>query len=176
MNPLMTSLRVDCPGQRPGRPICWWSVRELVDSIGYNRAGILGAWAIAPPHCCFWRCPTILNIFLDLALVLAVPLGVLGVALGTVIAQLCSWLFGIWYINRGYPLAIHPFNGIFDRKLFCEIIRIGLPSGIQMSLVAWAPWAYSPRSTATERPSPLASTWAINWNPVLMPVKAWPPL
>ena len=74
---------------------------------------------------------------LNLALVLAVPLGVLGVALGTVIAQLCSWLFGIWYINRRYPqLAIHPFNGIFDRKLVCEIIRIGLPSGIQMSLVA----------------------------------------
>ena len=85
----------------------------------------------------FLAVSTILNIFLDLALVLAVPLGVLGVALGTVIAQLCSWLFGIWYINRRYPqLAIHPFNGIFDRKLFCEIIRIGLPSGIQMSLVA----------------------------------------
>ena len=46
-------------------------------------------------------------------------------------------LFGIWYINRNYPaLAIHPFSGIFDRKLFAEIIRIGLPSGIQMSLVA----------------------------------------
>lgn len=58
-------------------------------------------------------------------------------ALGTVIAQACSWLFGIWYINRNYPaLAIHPFSGIFDRKLFAEIIRIGLPSGLQMSLVA----------------------------------------
>ena len=110
----------------------------LVGSIGYNlNAGILGGMGNSSTTLLFLAVSTILNIFLDLALVLAVPLGVLGVALGTVIAQLCSWLFGIWYINRRYPqLAIHPFNGIFDRKLFCEIIRIGLPSGIQMSLVA----------------------------------------
>ena len=134
----MTVLRVD--------PAAWTETRTyllvvcagLVGSIGYNlNAGILGGMGNSSTTLLFLAVSTILNIFLDLALVLAVPLGVLGVALGTVIAQLCSWLFGIWYINRRYPqLAIHPFNGIFDRKLFCEIIRIGLPSGIQMSLVA----------------------------------------
>ena len=108
VHPLMTVLRVDPAAWAETRTYLLVVCAGLVGSIGYN-----------------------------LALVLAVPLGVLGVALGTVIAQLCSWLFGIWYINRRYPqLAIHPFNGIFDRKLFCEIIRIGLPSGIQMSLVA----------------------------------------
>ena len=138
VHPLMTVLRVD--------PAAWTETRTyllvvcagLVGSIGYNlNAGILGGMGNSSTTLLFLAVSTILNIFLDLALVLAVPLGVLGVALGTVIAQLCSWLFGIWYINRRYPqLAIHPFNGIFDRKLFCEIIRIGLPSGIQMSLVA----------------------------------------
>ena len=138
VNPLMTVLRVDPAAWAETRTYLLVVCAGLVGSIGYNlNAGILGGMGNSSTTLLFLAVSTILNIFLDLALVLAVPLGVLGVALGTVIAQLCSWLFGIWYINRRYPqLAIHPFNGIFDRKLFCEIIRIGLPSGIQMSLVA----------------------------------------
>ena len=138
VNPLMTVLRVDTAAWAETRTYLLVVCAGLVGSIGYNlNAGILGGMGNSSTTLLFLAVSTILNIFLDLALVLAVPLGVLGVALGTVIAQLCSWLFGIWYINRRYPqLAIHPFNGIFDRKLFCEIIRIGLPSGIQMSLVA----------------------------------------
>ena len=138
VHPLMTVLRVDPAAWAETRTYLLVVCAGLVGSIGYNlNAGILGGMGNSSTTLLFLAVSTILNIFLDLALVLAVPLGVLGVALGTVIAQLCSWLFGIWYINRRYPqLAIHPFNGIFDRKLFCEIIRIGLPSGIQMSLVA----------------------------------------
>ena len=138
VNPLMTVLRVDPAALAETRTYLLVVCGGLIGSIGYNlNAGILGGMGNSSTTLLFLAVSTILNIFLDLALVLAVPLGVLGVALGTVIAQLCSWLFGIWYINRRYPqLAIHPFNGIFDRKLFCEIIRIGLPSGIQMSLVA----------------------------------------
>lgn len=138
VHPLMTVLRVDPAAWAETRTYLLVVCAGLVGSIGYNlNAGILGGMGNSSTTLLFLAVSTILNIFLDLALVLVVPLGVLGVALGTVIAQLCSWLFGIWYINRRYPqLAIHPFNGIFDRKLFCEIIRIGLPSGIQMSLVA----------------------------------------
>ena len=138
VHPLMTVLRVDPAAWAETRTYLLVVCAGLVGSIGYNlNAGILGGMGNSSTTLLFLAVSTILNIFLDLALVLAVPLGVLGVALGTVIAQLCSWLFGIWYINRRYPqLAIHPFNGIFDRRLFCEIIRIGLPSGIQMSLVA----------------------------------------
>lgn len=138
VGPLMTVLRVD--------PAAWAETRTyllvvgagLIGNIGYNlNAGILNGVGNSSTTLLFLMVSTVLNILLDLTLVLAVPLGVLGVALGTVIAQACSWLFGIWYINRNYPqLAIHPFSGVFDRKLFWEIIRIGLPSGIQMSLVA----------------------------------------
>ena len=78
-----------------------------------------------------------LNIILDLTLVLWAGLGVLGVALGTIISQAFSWLFGLFYINRRYPqIAIHPFSRRFDRQLFRQIMGIGLPAGIQMSLVA----------------------------------------
>ncbi len=117
VHPLMTVLRVDPAAWAETRTYLLVVCAGLVGSIGYNlNAGILGGMGNSSTTLLFLAVSTILNIFLDLALVLAVPLGVLGVALGTVIAQLCSWLFGIWYINRRYPqLAIHPFNGIFDR-------------------------------------------------------------
>ena len=64
-------------------------------------------------------------------------LGVLGVALGTIISQAFSWLFGVFYIRRRYPqISIRPFCRRFDRQLFTQIMGIGLPAGIQMSLVA----------------------------------------
>ena len=138
VEPLMTVLRVDPAAWAETRTYLLVVCAGLIGNIGYNlNAGILNGVGNSSTTLLFLMVSTVLNILLDLTLVLAVPLGVLGVALGTVIAQACSWLFGIWYINRNYPqLAIHPFSGVFDRKLFWEIIRIGLPSGIQMSLVA----------------------------------------
>lgn len=138
VGPLMTVLRVDPAAWAETRTYLLVVCAGLIGNIGYNlNAGILNGVGNSATTLLFLMVSTVLNILLDLTLVLAVPLGVLGVALGTVIAQACSWLFGIWYINRNYPqLAIHPFSGVFDRKLFWEIIRIGLPSGIQMSLVA----------------------------------------
>lgn len=124
----------------------------LIGSIGYNlNAGILGGMGNSSTTLLFLAVSTILNIFLDLALVLAVPLGVLGVALGTVIAQLCSWLFGIWYINRRYPqLAIHPFNGSSTANCSVRSSALACPAVSRCLWWPWAPWAYSPRSTATE--------------------------
>ena len=64
-------------------------------------------------------------------------MGVAGVALGTIISQTFSWLFGLFYINRKYPqIAIHPFCFRFDRALFRQVLGIGLPAGLQMSLVS----------------------------------------
>ena len=110
VHPLMTVLRVDPAAWAETRTYLLVVCAGLVGSIGYNlNAGILGGMGNSSTTLLFLAVSTILNIFLDLALVLAVPLGV---------------------------LAIHPFNGFFDRRLFLEIIRIGLPTGIQMSLVA----------------------------------------
>lgn len=138
VEPLMTVLRVDPAARGETRTYLLVVCAGLIGNIGYNlNAGILGGVGSSSTTLLFLMVSTVLNILLDLMLVLVFAMGVLGVALGTVIAQACSWLFGIWYINRNYPqLSIHPFNGAFDRELFREIIRIGLPSGIQMSLVA----------------------------------------
>lgn len=110
----------------------------LVGTIGYNlNAGILGGLGNSRTTLLFLAIAAGMNIFLDLLLVLACGMGVLGVALGTVVSQAFSWLFGLAYINRRYPdIAIRPFCRRFDRRLFRQIMGIGLPAGIQMSLVA----------------------------------------
>jgi len=110
----------------------------LVGSIGYNlNAGILGGLGNSRSTLLFLAVASVMNIALDLVLVLAFRLGVLGVALGTILAQAFSWLFGVSYINRHYPeLSLRLLPRTFDRSLFRQIMGIGLPAGVQMSLVA----------------------------------------
>ena len=110
----------------------------LVGAIGYNlNAGILGGLGNSRTTLLFLAISSVMNIVLDLVFVLGLGMGVLGVALGTIISQAFSWLFGLFYINRRYPaIAIRPFCRRFDRALFRQIMGIGLPAGIQMSLVA----------------------------------------
>ena len=110
----------------------------LIGTIGYNlNAGILGGLGNSQTTLLFLAVASVLNIILDLVLVLWAGLGVLGVALGTILSQAVSWLFGLFYINRRYPdIAIRPFCRRFDRQLFRQIMGIGLPAGIQMSLIA----------------------------------------
>lgn len=138
VEPLMTVLRVDPAARGETRIYLLVVCGGLIGSIGYNlNAGILNGVGNSSTTLLFLAISTITNIILDLVLVLVIPLGVLGVALGTVIAQAVSWLYGMWYIGRHYPLlTIRPFNGHFDRALFREIIRIGLPTGIQLSLIS----------------------------------------
>ena len=110
----------------------------LVGAIGYNlNAGILGGLGNSRTTLLFLAISSVMNIVLDLVFVLGLGMGGLGVALGTIISQAFSWLFGLFYINRRYPaIAIRPFCRRFDRALFRQIMGIGLPAGIQMSLVA----------------------------------------
>nr|WP_325237848.1 MATE family efflux transporter [uncultured Oscillibacter sp.] len=110
----------------------------LIGSIGYNlNAGILGGLGNSRSTLLFLAAASVMNIILDLVLVLACGLGVLGVALGTIIAQAFSWLFGVFYINRHYPeISLRLLPRKFDPALFRQIMGIGLPAGVQMSLVA----------------------------------------
>lgn len=110
----------------------------LAGTIGYNlNAGILGGLGNSRTTLLFLAVSAVMNILLDLVFVLGCGMGVLGVALGTVISQAFSWLFGLAYINRKYPdIAIRPFCRRFDKRLFRQIMGIGLPAGVQMSLVA----------------------------------------
>ena len=110
----------------------------LAGNIGYNiTAGILGGLGNSRSTLLFLAVAAVINTVLDLVFVLVFHMGVLGVALATIIAQTASWLFSLVYINRKYPdIAIHPFCFRFDRQLFGQVMKIGLPAGVQMAMVS----------------------------------------
>lgn len=111
----------------------------LVGSLGYNlNAGILQGIGDSKTPLLFLAIACLINIVLDLVLVLVIPLGVAGVAIATVVAQLFSWIFGIIYINKKIPeLKIKPFVFKFSKRIFGQIIRLGLPGGIQQALFSF---------------------------------------
>lgn len=112
----------------------------LVGSIGYNtNAGILQGLGNSKTPLLFLAIATVINIVLDLLFVAVFHWGVAGVAFATIIAEWFSWLFGIVYINRKYKDLHLRFRGLqLDRRLLRQIVRIGLPAGIQNGLIAAA--------------------------------------
>lgn len=138
VKPLLYALRVEEAAYSEAFTYLIVVCAGLIGTIGYNlNAGILRGLGNSQTTLLFLAISAGMNIVLDLLFVLAFGMGVFGVAFATIIAQACSWLFGLFYINRQYPqYAIALFSFRFDRKLFGEIMRIGLPSGLHMSLVA----------------------------------------
>ena len=138
VRPLLFALRVEDAAYAEAYTYLLVVCAGLVGTIGYNlNSGILRGLGNSRTTLLFLAVSTVLNIALDLLFVPVFRWGVFGAALATIIAQASSWLFGLVYINRAYPdYAIRPFCFRFDRELFREIMRIGLPSGLHMSLVA----------------------------------------
>lgn len=79
---------------------------------------------------------TVLNIILDLVFVIFFDMGVRGVAYATVIAQAVSALLLVLIACKEHEiLRFNVFHLQFDVKIFIKTLRLGLPSGIQQSLV-----------------------------------------
>jgi len=110
----------------------------LIGTIGYNiNTGILQGLGNSRASLIFLGISAVMNIVLDLAFVLLFHWGVAGVAIATIVSQFCSWLFGIFYINRVYTdFSVRPFCFRFDRVLFRQMMAIGLPAGLQMASVS----------------------------------------
>ena len=80
---------------------------------------------------------TMLNIALDLLFVAVFQWGVSGAAFATVLAQAVSAILCTVYIYRKVPLlAIGRREWVFDRKLFATSVKLGIPSGIQQTLLS----------------------------------------
>ena len=78
---------------------------------------------------------SVLNIFGDLFFVLVLHMGVAGVAWATVIAQGISVLLCLIYTRKKSEyFQFGRGELVFDRELFKDILRLGLPSGIQASI------------------------------------------
>ena len=81
---------------------------------------------------------TFINIALDWIFIGILDMGVAGAALGTVIAQGGAFITAIVYLNRTHALlTLHVKKVKFDKKIFIQSTKIGLPTGFQQTFVAF---------------------------------------
>ncbi len=80
---------------------------------------------------------TFANIALDILFVLGFKWGIAGAAWATVVAQTLSLIIAVIYMHRRKHMLRITFRGMnFDWQIFWQTVRIGLPTGIQQTLVA----------------------------------------
>lgn len=105
-------------------------------NLGYNmNAGILKGMGDSSASLWFLVVSCVTNIALDYLFVAGFDMGIAGAALSTIIAMYLSWVVSIIYIRRKFPENEFPIiPRHFDRDEFKEIIRIGLPIGLNNSL------------------------------------------
>ncbi|MBQ8201618.1 MAG: MATE family efflux transporter [Clostridia bacterium] len=105
-------------------------------NLGYNvNAGILRGLGDSRATLRFLIISCCVNIVLDVLFVAAFHMDAAGVALATSIAMFASWFCSIRYIQRRYPeLGCTLLPRGADRDVLKEIIRIGLPLGLNQSI------------------------------------------
>jgi putative MATE family efflux protein len=80
----------------------------------------------------------VMNTFLDVLFVVGFGWGIAGAAWATGISSIAAWLGGWYYLNKWESLIRFNLNfrrWKFDWENFRQSLRIGLPSGIQQTLV-----------------------------------------
>jgi putative MATE family efflux protein len=80
---------------------------------------------------------SIANIIFVLLFVGVFRWGVAGAAYATLLANALAFGLAIWWLNKTHKLIRIAIKGLhFDRETFQQSLRIGLPTGIQQTLVA----------------------------------------
>ena len=80
---------------------------------------------------------SLLHICLDLLFVLKFNWGVAGVATATCISQFCCLCFSVVYALKRYPVfRFKREEFVFDKTIFKFILRLGIPSAIEHSVVS----------------------------------------
>jgi putative MATE family efflux protein len=107
--------------------------------FGYNGvAAILRGLGDSITPLYFLILATVLNIGLDLLFIVVLEWGVAGAAWATIAAQGTAFIVAVFYLNRTHPLIRFNLNDFtFDKKVFRESMRIGLPTGLQHTFVAF---------------------------------------
>ena len=105
-------------------------------NMGYNmNAGILRGIGDSRASLFFLMISCIVNIVLDLLFVAILRMDVSGAALATACAMYASWFCSIIYIKKKYPeLGFKLLPGRPDREVLLDIVRVGLPLGLNNSL------------------------------------------
>lgn len=80
---------------------------------------------------------TVVNIILDLLFIAVFHWGIAGAAVATIISQAGAFISAVWWLNRTSRLMHISLNQLkFDKKIFIQSIQIGLPTGLQQTIVA----------------------------------------
>lgn len=106
--------------------------------FGYNgTSAVLRGLGDSKTPLYFLIIATISNIIFDLLFVAVFNMGVAGAAYATLLANGIAFLLAIIWLNKTHKLIRIAIRGLhFDSEIFRQSIRIGLPTGIQHTLVA----------------------------------------
>lgn len=109
----------------------------MIPTLLYNMGtGILRSVGDSKRPLYFLIVSSLLNIGLDLLFVVTLDMGVAGAALGTVLSQVLSAILVVLALSNSagasYSLSRHSLG--IDRPLLGDIVRIGLPAGLQSVL------------------------------------------
>jgi putative MATE family efflux protein len=109
-----------------------------IPSFGYNGvSAVLRGLGDSKTPLYFLLISTIMNIILVILFVMVFEWGIAGAAAATVIAQTGAFVTAALYLNRTHKVVHVSFTHLtFDRELFRQSIRIGLPTGVQQTFVS----------------------------------------
>jgi len=106
--------------------------------FGYNGvAGLLRGLGDSKTPLYILIASTLINVVLDLVFVVVFHWGVAGAAWATIIAQGLSFLGALLVLNKRNPyLKLNAKALRWDKSSFTQMLRIGLPTGLQQTLVS----------------------------------------
>jgi len=110
----------------------------LIFFFGYNGvSAILRGLGDSKTPLYFLIISTVLNIILDLFFVIVLKWGVEGTAVATIISQATAFLFAIVYLRKKGDILEFSFGRFkFNTNIFKQMLKIGIPSGLQATLVS----------------------------------------
>jgi len=110
----------------------------MVVFFGFNgAASILRGLGDSKTPLYFLAIATVFNIAFDLLFVVVFKWGVAGAAMATVLAQGGAFATAVFYLNRNHTLLNYSLTRMhFNWRIFTQILKIGLPSGLQQTFVA----------------------------------------
>ncbi len=106
--------------------------------FGYNgTSAVLRGLGDSKTPLYFLIVATVANIILDFLFVAIFKWGVAGAAYATLVANGLAFALAIIWLNKTHKLIRIAIRGLhFDREIFRQSFKIGLPTGIQQTLVA----------------------------------------
>jgi putative MATE family efflux protein len=110
----------------------------LLPSFGFNAtSAILRGLGDSKTPLYFLMISTFFNIAFDLLFILVFKWGIAGAAVATVISQAGAFVTAVIYLHRNHRLIDFNLRSWkFNRRIFWQSLKIGLPTGLQQTFVS----------------------------------------